>query len=138
MNTAVAGTRPLLYAAAAFNLGAVLILVPCVRLAPQVLGLDAMSASQRLYADLAAWLIACFGLGYALAGVDFRRFWPCVALGTVGKVGVVVLAAAYVASGAAGPVVAALASGDAIFAVLFVRLLHRHGLVARTVQEGQP
>jgi hypothetical protein len=127
MSPASPATRRLLYLAAAFNAAAVPILLGCARLAPQVLGLDPMSPSQAMYVDLAAWLIACFGLGYGLAGTDLVRFWPFVALGAFAKAGVVVVAFGYASSGQAGPLVALLASGDAVFAVLFVRLLQRHG-----------
>lgn len=129
-------TRRLLYVAAGFNAGAVPILLGCTRFAPGVLGLEPMAAGQTLFVDLAAWLIACFGLAYALAARDFRRFWPYVALGALAKAGVVGVVFGHVAVGHAGPLVALLASGDAVFAVLFVRLLRHHGVAVATGRVG--
>jgi hypothetical protein len=62
-----------------------------------------------------------------LAGRDLARFWPFVALGAACKCGVAVLALAYVLTRQAGLLVMSLAAGDALFAVLFVRLLRQHG-----------
>jgi hypothetical protein len=44
----------------------------------------------------------------------------------IGKAGVVAITFLYFVTGNAGPLVALLASGDAVFAVLFVRLLRAH------------
>ena len=83
-------------------------------------------ASQLLYVDLAAWLVACFGLSYALADYDLPRFWAFIALGAVGKVGVSALILGYFAFGHAGLLVALLGLVDLLFAVLFTRLLRAH------------
>jgi hypothetical protein len=123
MRPATGGGRALLYVAGAFNFGAALILVVLARFAPQLLGVDAPSASQLLYVDLSALIVAGFGIGYVLGGRDLSRFWPFISLGALCKVGVAVLAAVYFMSGNAGPLVMLLATGDAVFAVLFVRLL---------------
>lgn len=114
-----------LWFAAVYNFAAVPVVVLAVRYAPEVLGVDPTTASQRLYVDLVAWLVACFGAGYALAARDLARYWPCVALGVAGKAGVAALALSYWAGGHAGPLVAALAAGDAAFAVMFVAILRR-------------
>jgi hypothetical protein len=127
MRPATPSARALLYVAAAFNVGAALLVVALARKAPQVLGIEPLQAAQRLYPDLSALLITGFGAGYALAGRDLTRFWPLVALGAACKCGVTVLALAYVLAGQAGALVMSLASGDALFAMLFVRLLRRHG-----------
>jgi len=42
--------------------------------------------------DLFAWLVLAFGLGYALGGRDLPRFWPYIAMGSLGKAGVAALA----------------------------------------------
>ena len=126
MDPATAGSRAFLFVAGAFNLGAALILVLLARLAPQVLGVDPPSASQLLYVDLFALLVAGFGIGYVLGGVDLPRFWPFIALGALCKAGVAALALVYFVTGNTGTLVLALAAGDAVFAVLFVRLLRAH------------
>jgi hypothetical protein len=123
MQQATGGGKALLYVAGAFNFGAALVLVVLARFAPQLLGLDAPSDSQLLYVDLCALLVAGFGVGYVLGGRDLSRFWPFISLGALCKVGVAALAAGYFMSGNTGPLVMLLATGDAVFAVLFVRLL---------------
>jgi hypothetical protein len=126
MKPATGGNRTFLFVAGAFNFTAALILVVLARLAPQLLGVDPLSSSQLMYVDLAALLVVGFGIGYALGGVDLARFWPFISLGVVGKAGVAVLALGYFVTGNTGLLVVLLASCDAVFAVLFVRLLRAH------------
>lgn len=117
------GGRRLMYVAAAFNFGAALTLPLLARHAPQVLALDPMTASQLVFVDLFAALVAAFGIGYALGGIDLARFWPLVALGVVGKGFVVVVAGGWYFAGALGTLPALLAVGDGVFAALFHSLL---------------
>jgi len=124
---ATPSARVLLYVAAAFNVVAAALVVALARKMPQVLGIEPPQAGQLLYVDLSALLIAGFGAGYALAGRDLARFWPFVALGAACKCGVAVLALVYFLADQAGPIAMSLASGDALFAVLFARLLRQHG-----------
>lgn len=126
MKPATGGSRTFLYAAGAFNFAAALILVVLARLAPQLLGVDPLSSSQLLYVDLFALLVVAFGIGYALGGVDLARFWPFISLGVLGKAGVAAIALVYFVTGNTGLLVVLLAAGDAVFAVLFVRLLRAH------------
>jgi hypothetical protein len=126
MKPATGGNRTFLYAAGAFNFAAALLLVVLARLAPQLLGVDPLSSSQLMYVDLAALLVVGFGIGYVLGGVDLARFWPFISLGVVGKAGVAAIALVYFVTGNTGLLVVLLASGDAVFAVLFVRLLRSH------------
>jgi hypothetical protein len=128
MKPATGGDRTFLFVAGAFNFTAALILVVLARLAPQLLGVDPLSSSQLIYVDLCALLVVGFGVGYALGGADLARFWPFISLGVVGKAGVAAIALAYFATGNTGPLVLLLASGDAVFAVLFVRLLRAHAI----------
>ena len=123
MGPATGGRKTFLYVAGAFNFGAALILVVLARFAPHLLGVDAPSASQLLYVDLTALLVVGFGVGYVLGGRDLERFWPFLSLGALGKAGVAALALIYFVSGDTGALVLLLAAGDAVFAVLFVRLL---------------
>lgn len=126
MKPATGGHRAFLLAAGAYNFAAALILVVLARLAPHLLGVDPLSSSQLIYVDLFALLVVGFGIGYALGGVDLARFWPFISLGVIGKAGVVAITFLYFVTGNVGPLVALLASGDAVFAVLFVRLLRAH------------
>lgn len=135
MKPATAAGRALMYVAGAYNFGAALALVVLARLAPGILGVDVPSASQLLYVDLSALLVATFGFAYLLAGADLARFWPFVAMGVVGKAGVSLLGVYYFLTGNTGPLVLLLVIGDAVFAVYFLRLLHSHA-VHRS--EGKP
>ena len=123
MQPATAGQRAFLYAAGGFNLVAAAVLLLLSRGAPQWLGVEPPAVSQQFYVDLFAWLVVAFGVGYALGGRDLARFWPFIAMGAVGKAGVAALALAYFVTGATGLLVMALATCDAIFAVVFVRIL---------------
>lgn len=125
MRPATPSTRRVLLAAGAFNLGAALALPVLARLAPAWLGLDPPSLSQRMYIDLFAALVLTIGLGYALAGLDLPRWWPIVALGILGKALVVLIAWGYFVAGGSGLLPAVLAGGDALFAILFYRVLRR-------------
>jgi hypothetical protein len=128
MRRATAGGRAFLYFAGGYNFIAALIVVALARTAPQFLGVDPLSSSQLFYVDLVALLVVGFGIGYTLGGVDLARFWPFVSLGALCKTGVAALALAYFVTGDTGPLVILLAAGDAVFAVLFVRLLGAHAI----------
>ena len=128
MGPATGGRKTFLYVAGAFNFGAALVLVLLARFAPHLLGVDAPSASQLLYVDLTALLVVGFGVGYVLGGRDLERFWPFLSLGALGKAGVAALALLYFVSGDTGALVMLLAAGDAVFAVLFVRLLRANAV----------
>lgn len=123
MRPATTAQRRFLYLAAAFNFVAGALVVLLARAAPQWLGVDPLSGSQLFYVDLCAWLVTAFGLAYAMGGRDLARFWPCIAMGALGKAGVAALALAYFLAGRIGPLVMMLATCDAIFAVLFVRIM---------------
>lgn len=126
MRSASTATRRFLCLAAAFNLGAALAIALLARHAPDWLGLDPVSASQRMYVDLCASVIASFGLGYGLAGFDLPRFWPFIALGALAKVLVVLIVVVYFFIGAAGLLPLTLVIGDALFAVAFIHILRHH------------
>ena len=123
MRPATVAQRRFLFVAAAFNVVAAALVVLLARAAPQWLGVDPMSGSQLFYVDLFAWVVITFGFAYALGGHDLQRFWPCIAMGTLGKAGVAALALAYFLADRTGPLVMLLATGDAIFAVAFVHIM---------------
>jgi hypothetical protein len=126
MHPATAGSRSFLYFAAAFNFGGAALLATLARMAPEMLGMGAPPPGALLFVDLAAVLIAVFGVGYALGGRDLVRLWPCVALGALSKAGVAVLVVACALGGEVAPLFLAVAVADATFAVLFIRLLRSH------------
>lgn len=128
MTAADPASKKLLYIAAVFNLLAASLVLLIVHQAPALVGLQISDASQLLYVDLVAWLVACFGLGYALGGYDLPRFWPFIAMGALGKLGVVVLILGYFACGHSGLLVALLSLGDLLFTILFIRLLRAHAV----------
>lgn len=127
MREATGNSRAFLYFASGFNFAAALVLVVLARVAPQLLGVDALSSSQLVYVDLAALLVVGYGIGYVLGGWDLSRFWPYVSLGALGKAGVAALVLVYYLRGHTEHLVMLLAATDAVFAVLFVRLLRAHG-----------
>jgi hypothetical protein len=128
MHAAGNGSKLFLYAAGGFNVFAALSLLVLSRLAPGLLGLDPMSLSQFIYVDLFSAAVLAFAVGYALAGCDLPRFWPLVAMGTMIKAMVALIAWTYFVLDATGALPALLASGDALFAVFFYRLLRAHAL----------
>lgn len=70
-------------------------------------------------------LVFTFGVAYALAAVDHRRFRPYVVLGIIGKSLVVATCALAVQAGIVGAGSLVVASGDVLFALLFLDFLRR-------------
>ena len=118
--------RGILYLAAIYNVLAAALVVALARIAPAALGVEPFTASQLLYVDLVALLVAGFGAGYALGGWNLARYWPCVAIGGGLKVGVAVLVTAYFLAGQSSLLVQLLGAGDAVFAFVFAALLRAH------------
>jgi len=118
--------RRMLYVAGAFNFIAGLGVAALVRIAPGLIGLTPPAPSQLMFIDLFIGLVVSFGVGYTLAARDLTRFWPYVALGAPAKAIVVMVTFVHFAFGDIGPLFPALVCGDAIFAVLFYRVLARH------------
>jgi len=117
--------RWLFGAAAVANLGfAVVLVVGKVQLAA-LFGLDPIAGTNIVFANLAAALIAAFGYGYARIALDPIGFRPLIHLGAGGKL--VAVAVAWIAAARDPHAVrlAALISGDAVFAVLFLDYLRR-------------
>ena len=115
---------------AVFNFAAAAILAVLVRIAPEWLAVVAIDPVMLMFADLLCALVAGFGVAYAFAWADFDRYRPFVGLGVGCKVAVVLVVAFHLAFGTAPLLVVLLASGDLVFAVLYLRLLtkgqHRH------------
>jgi len=90
--------------------------------------LDPVTGSAVLITNLAALLIACFGLFYWVIATDVARYRPMLLVGVVGKLSAVLAAAQFVwASGGAQWRAPALAGGDLVFVVLFLWIYCRIG-----------
>jgi hypothetical protein len=90
-----------------------------------VLGLDPITGTNIVLADMAAVLIAGFGYGYARIALDPVGFRPLIGVGALGKVAAV---ATVIAGALAIPHVwrlVGLISGDLAFAALFWDYLRR-------------
>jgi hypothetical protein len=131
MRPATPGTQRMLAIAALFNFFAAGVIVFLSRIAPQMIGLEAPSASQQMFVDLTAASVFCFGLGYGLGGRNLPIFWPFVALGILGKSAFVLIVAVNFFAGATGWLPLALVMCDAAFAVLFFQALNAHSLGAK-------
>lgn len=115
--------RRFFYISGVFNFVAVGLILIMVRVAPQVFGVVPLQGSQLLFVDLFGLLAAGFGLGYVLAGYQPWKYWPFILLGALCKLGVFAIVAAYFSRNDAGVIMLVLASGDGLFAVLFLYLL---------------
>jgi hypothetical protein len=92
-----------------------------------LLGLDPITGTNLVFVNLAAILIAAFGYSYARIAADPARFRLLIHLGAAGKLAAVVVAAIGAAENPHAIRLAALISGDAIFAALFLDYLRRTG-----------
>ena len=75
---------------------------------------------------LAALCVGLFGVAYLWISRDPPRHGALIRLGLLGKPLVFLLCLGHVFLGQAPPLVAAMGSGDLVFAVLFWRYLRRH------------
>lgn len=100
----------LLGAAAAYNL---LIAVPGM--------MTGATVSDRIV----SLLVACFGLVYAIAASDPRRFAPMLWAGIVGKLGIIAMLWPSLNDGSAPEGTIAVLGGDALFTMGFLALLWR-------------
>jgi len=99
--------------------------------------LDAVSGSNVLITNLAALLIASFGLFYWVISTDVARYRPMLLVGLVGKLAAVLAAAQFVwAAHGAQWRAPALAGGDLVFVVLFYRLYISTGPARGAAGEG--
>lgn len=112
--------------AAAFNLAVAASLTLGWSLSAELLQLSPAEGSNRLLVNVAAVLVLSFGIAYALVAHDPRTYRPYVLLGVIGKLLVVAVAVPVLVSGGPGQLLAGLALGDLLFAVLFLDFLRRH------------
>jgi len=117
--------RILFSVAAAFNFliaGAVLFARPALL---AMLELDPATGTNLVFVTITAAMIACFGYSYACIAYDAQKYRVYVSLGIIGKLLVVGTVCWLWRSGAVSSRLPALASGDLIFAALFVDYLRR-------------
>jgi hypothetical protein len=112
-------TKALFYSGALFNWGAVLIL----SLLAIPLGLQ--PPHQSLFGQIALLAIAAFGCGYWMIGNNPRANRGIVVLGLLSKLGVVAIVISHWLAGSATTQMAALVSGDVVYAMLFLMYLKR-------------
>ena len=112
-------TKPLFYSAALFNWGAVLILA----LLAQPLALPPPQDSLFAQNTLAA--IFVFGCGYWMVGQSPKANRGIAALGAFAKLAIVALVFGHWLAGSATTQMAALVSGDIVYAILFIWYLRR-------------
>jgi hypothetical protein len=91
----------------------------------RLLQLDPVTGTNVALIKITAVLIAGFGVAYACAAWDARRYRPFIWLGALGKLAVVATAAGSWLLGEVGAQLPALAGGDLLFAILFLDYLRR-------------
>jgi len=114
-------TRVTLGLSCPFNLVAAALLAAPDSAIGQLLGLP--TPVPALYRGLTALLIAAFGLAYGWLALQPRLVRPFVAFGALGKAAVFALALALWLLGETPLGVPALAVGDLVFAVIWLRWL---------------
>ncbi|MGR4867952.1 hypothetical protein ACIPRI_03665 [Variovorax sp. LARHSF232] len=112
-------TKPLFYSAAFFNWGAVLILA----LLAHPLGLQPPQDS--LFGQITLAAIFIFGCGYWMVGQSPKANRGIAALGAFAKLAMVAVVFGHWLAGSATTQMAALVSGDIVYAVLFIWFLRR-------------
>lgn len=93
-----------------------------------------------LYPQMAAALVATFGLGYHLVARNVTRNHGIVVIGAIGKTGLFALFLAYYLAGRLPVLPLVIVFGDLVFAALFVRFLlmqHRARVSAVTESRDQ-
>lgn len=106
-------------AAALFNLAVAVPMLVMPQLVAVILG-DA-SLNHPPLTQLLAWMILTFGVSYWLVARDPMRNRTIVAIGAMGKLGVVVIAWIGFASGSAPLLLALLTVADLLWAIGFLR-----------------
>lgn len=86
--------------------------------------LGAPADGDTLFLRLASFFVCVFGVGYATVARDLRQ-WGVVVVGTLGKLGAVLLVASAWLAGEIGTVALALVAGDAVFCLFFLAFLLR-------------
>jgi hypothetical protein len=98
----------LLGAAAAYNL---------------VIGIGGLISGAAVNDRIVSLLVACFGLVYAIAASNPRRYAPMLWAGIAGKLGIIALLWRDLAAGTAPAGTLPVLAGDALFTIGFLALL---------------
>mgnify|MGYP001050686131 CR=1 FL=1 len=123
--------HPMFHSGAWFNLaaGAPFLLVPAF--VSQLMGIPT-TAGNYLFMQMFGMAVIGFGWVYWLIAREPERFRPLIMVGLLLKIGVVLLVYIYWWLGIIGWILPALAFGDVIYSVLFLRYLrqNRHALAS--------
>ena len=117
--------RWLFGSAAAFNLA---VGAACLFLRPLVirsLGLDPVSGSNIVLANITGGFVALFGYCYLLIAIDPVRYRPYISMGVIGKLLAVACVLAPWFAGEVSGRLAQFMAADAIFALLFLDYFRR-------------
>lgn len=118
-------TRLLFGIAALFNFIVALGLLTASSQVSAQLGLGAATAGSVVLSNLSGALVAVFGYAYARVALDPLRYRAYAELGAIGKLTVLPAAGVPWALGYIGWELPLLASGDLVFALLFIDWLRR-------------
>ena len=113
--------RLIFYSAALFNWGAVLLFLPALGIARH-LGIDPAPAG-TIFEDIGLAAVIVFGAGYWMVGNAPERHRGIIHIGLIGKLMVVAIVCAHYLAGSASLALAAVVSGDLIYAALFILFL---------------
>lgn len=118
--------RRLFVCAALFNWAVAGSLLLLGDLLGPLLQLDPASGSNLALRDMCMLLVAAFGWSYWRIAFNPQRFRPYIELGILGKSMVVLAIYGHWLAGHIGWQLPLVASGDALFAVLFLNFLRRY------------
>ncbi|NGY05758.1 hypothetical protein [Solimonas terrae] len=116
-------SKPLFFVAAAFNVAVAAGLTLGWPLTQSLLQLAPADGSNWLLVKVASVLILTFGYAYFMVGLDPVRYRPYATLGMIGKLLVVAVALPVIVASSQGYLLAWLAMGDLLFAILFAVFL---------------
>jgi hypothetical protein len=116
-------SKALFFIAAIFNVAVAASLTLGWPFAQSLLQLTPADGSNRLLLRIAAVLVLTFGYAYFMVGLDPVRYRPYATLGMIGKLLVVAVALPVIVASSPGYLLAWLAMGDLLFAILFAIFL---------------
>jgi hypothetical protein len=115
--------RNLFISAALFNAVIGVGLILAMPLIEQLLGLEPVTVSDKVFVDLFAVLVIAFGVGYWKASIDFQQYRLFALWGAWAKLAVVAVVFWHFINGHIGWPLLALSGGDLFYALVFLALL---------------
>jgi hypothetical protein len=109
--------------AALFNAVIGVGLILAMPLIEQLLGLEPVTVSDKVFVDLFAVLVIAFGVGYWKASIDFQQYRLFALWGAWAKLAVVAVVFWHFINGHIGWPLLALSGGDLFYALVFLALL---------------